>query len=195
MNVMMMEIKTGSKIFLNEPESRLKKPEPKRVIGLCGYAQVGKTTTAIQMLSSLRLAGSGEIVPFAGPVKDIARLFGWDGQKDERGRKLLQQIGTEVGRNYDPDIWVNKWSNIVLSRLEMFVPIIIADDVRFQNEIERIHWLDGVVIKIRCPKRELRLDHSSEKADTLKVDHELQVGEDVPPEVVARNVLKLAGWY
>lgn len=177
-----------------DPASTYVMNSPGKLLGLCGYAQVGKTTTAIEVLKLCGLSGRGLILPFAGPVKDIARQIGWDGEKDERGRRLLQLIGTEVGRSYDPDVWVNKWTAQVLNHWADYVPLIIADDVRFPNEVSRIQELGGRVIRLNCLGRELRLDHASEKAQTLHVDFDLTVPKQTPPELVARQVLDLVGW-
>lgn len=44
---------------------------------------------------------------FAFDLKNIAeKYFNWDGEKDDRGRHLLQLLGTEVGRNYFQEIWL-----------------------------------------------------------------------------------------
>ena len=36
---------------------------------------------------------SGIRIAFADKVKEIAKLMGWNGEKDEKGRKLLTNIG------------------------------------------------------------------------------------------------------
>lgn len=68
---------------------------------------------------------------FAGKVKEIAyNQFNWDGKKDSKGRKLLQNIGN-MGREYNSDMWVNYLSEKVGSyRNTLF----IVDDWRYPNE-------------------------------------------------------------
>jgi hypothetical protein len=69
-------------------------------IAIGGRMQVGKTTAADRLVERHGFVKYA----LAGPIKEIARTgFGWDGQKDARGRRLLQEIGT-VGRNYAPDL-------------------------------------------------------------------------------------------
>jgi len=72
---------------------------------------------------------------FADEVKKVAGdYFHWDGIKDERGRRLLQVLGTEAGRAYNPDIWVEK----VMSRLyhcDNNASVLITD-CRFPNEVD-----------------------------------------------------------
>lgn len=75
-------------------------------------------------------------LPFAGPLKEVAYFMGWNGQKDEKGRKLLQLLGTECGRRcIDENIWVNKWQAKALDFSQTDV-VLVADDLRFQNELE-----------------------------------------------------------
>lgn len=103
-------------------------------LGLCGPARVGKTTLANHLVTStLHRAGLfGAVVSMASPVKEAALSLGWNGLKDANGRKLLQLLGTDIGRNLiDQDIWVSKWLDTV-SRHP--ASVIIADDVRFDNE-------------------------------------------------------------
>ena len=83
------------------------------IIGIIGKAFSGKSTVA-KMVQSVGLENGILFtrIAFADEVKRIARdcLF-WDGKKDERGRKLLQILGTECGRGYDPEVWVRHWKN------------------------------------------------------------------------------------
>jgi len=67
-----------------------------------------------------------DIMPIASSLKEVAtNSFNWDGKKDARGRKLLQDIG-DVGRCYNPDIWLDAW------RLEAWgYDCAIVDDLRF----------------------------------------------------------------
>lgn len=47
---------------------------------------------------------------FAFDLKFLAEAhFNWDRQKDDRGRDLLQQLGTDVGRDYCRNIWLIKF--------------------------------------------------------------------------------------
>ncbi len=130
-------------------------------IGIAGPMGSGKTTTARMICKSLSGIKLPMIIPFAYPLKKVAEDLGWDGVKDERGRKLLQQVGTEVGRAYDPELWVTKWAE-TLGDITRFVPdevksifsqdggpvVVIADDVRFQNEADFIRHNAGMLIHI-----------------------------------------------
>ena len=132
------------------------------VIGLCGKAGCGKGTVA-DLIKEIRgeqfFMGDTtvEIFPMAQQLKDIATYqFGWNGEKDEKGRKLLQTLGTECGRMYGgEDFWVNKWELAVSRWRFQFLrnsddecPIAICDDVRFDNEAKRIRDLGGHIVHI-----------------------------------------------
>lgn len=141
-----------------DPVVRAKYKLP-RLIGFSGYAQVGKTTAAGFVAERLP---DVQIIPFAGKLKQIARDMGWDGEKDEKGRRLLQVLGTECGRDcIADDIWVRHWLTAAQVRMGCTV---IADDVRFQNEVDCIRDHGGMVIRITRPGHGPS-DHASEQAD------------------------------
>jgi len=108
------------------------------VVLLSGKAGAGKTYISNILQSKFEKMGLNSIrSAFAIGIKEIAtRYIGWDGIKDEKGRKLLQTLGTEVGRVYDPDCWIK----YMLSKLENSsrypYDVIIVDDWRFPNEYE-----------------------------------------------------------
>ena len=64
----------------------------KTVIGIAGKAQHGKDTVA----KFLQEKYGGEIVHFADLLKDQLKIIGWDGEKDEGGRTLLQTFSAPV---------------------------------------------------------------------------------------------------
>lgn len=141
------------------------------IIGICGKINTGKNTIGKLLESHL------DMVPmaFADQIKHAAfRIFEgsitekelW-GSSQERGpkvRKILQLLGTDIGRDYDPDIWVKA----LLNRIGVFqrqgtdpldiLPIcepnrnIVITDIRFPNEAEAISNLpDGFTIHISRP--------------------------------------------
>jgi len=73
--------------------------------------------------------------PFAYGVKAAATFMGWDGEKDARGRKLLQDVG-KVGRAYDRNMWVS--SSFIRIEEQVGYPFdaVFIDDWRFKNEYE-----------------------------------------------------------
>ena len=95
----------------------------KHLILLSGKAQAGKDTFA----DSIASPGFHKY-SFAKALKDEASRGGWDGAKDERGRILLQQLGT-VWRNYEPEHWIRRLQESI--RHDM----VAITDCRYRNEI------------------------------------------------------------
>jgi hypothetical protein len=130
-----------------------RKSNPKTVIvGFAGKARSGKGTAA-RMLHDLWLGvkGDAHILPFAKPIKDFAFLLGWNGKKDKKGRRLLQLLGTEIGRKcFRESFWIDKWWDAVGAfEAETRMPLlVISDDVRFDNEAEAIRSMGGLVVEL-----------------------------------------------
>jgi hypothetical protein len=79
------------------------------LVGVNGLAGSGKDTFSGLVCEALKKKGyEGRIEWFAYGVKSSARdFFGWDGSKTGPGRSLLQQLGTELGRDYYEQFWVD----------------------------------------------------------------------------------------
>ena len=135
------------------------------LIGLSGPMYSGKTTAAKMLCQHL----DADIIPFAKPLKDIARVMGWNGEKDAKGRRLLQLLGTECGREcISPSIWVDKWLAAAQASKRKFV---ISDDCRFVNEAELIKSLGGMVIRITGREKPLTLVQKIKKSLHLNYLH------------------------
>lgn len=108
------------------------------VILLAGKAGSGKSFAASYLTELFKSTGKNTTRDaFAKGIKDIARKYiGWDGTKDEKGRKLLQTLGTEVGREYNPDCWVEYLIHHLENTPGYPYDVIIIDDWRFPNEYE-----------------------------------------------------------
>jgi hypothetical protein len=117
-----------------------------RTVGFTGLAGSGKSYAATWM----KLRTGGEIWSLAGQLKGIALTMGWDGKKDARGRKLLQDIGT-AGREYRRDCWVRHLPHY---------PVIV-DDVRYINEAAAIRAVGGIIVRVVRPGL-TPMNHSSE---------------------------------
>ena len=100
----------------------------------------GKTTFCSMLHTEMYNRGwAGEKFSYANRVKEIARMMGWDGVKDERGRELLQKLGTDTGRNYDQDMWVKYLIDKHIPGQDRYpFDIIFIDDWRFPNERDYI---------------------------------------------------------
>ncbi len=173
------------------------------VIGICGQAGAGKDTLA-KWFTSRGYLRSG----FSDPLKRMLnQAFGfsmddWEDRqwKESLGAILLmdsygharcttprhvaQWLGTDVVRNnFGQDAWVELWTR---RWHETGQGRIVAPDVRFQNEVDAIHKLGGVVLRVtRKGDRSADIHmhegevehapHASERTDTLRsIDHEIR---------------------
>ncbi|MGH7562970.1 MAG: hypothetical protein ACREK5_00900 [Gemmatimonadota bacterium] len=106
--------------------------------------QVGKTTAADRLVAAYGF----EKDALAAPIKAIATgSFGWDGRKDTRGRRLLQDLGT-VGRNYDPEIWLKRLADRIAVRRPARL---VVDDLRLAREAAYLKRLGFVCVRITRP--------------------------------------------
>ena len=108
-----------------------------KITCISGKAGHGKDTTAIFMKEFLEERGQRVLITHYGDlVKYIAKtFFGWDGNKDEAGRSLLQRIGTDEIRAKCP----NYWTDFVKGIVKMFPAEwdhVLIPDCRFPNEVE-----------------------------------------------------------
>lgn len=138
------------------------------LIGLTGFAQAGKDTFADALVQN----EGWTRVAFADPLKAIATDIGWSGQKDEEGRRLLQNLGVAVRDHLRPEAWVICGEDAI----EKAEGPVIVTDVRFLNEIQMIHRRRGKIIRIDRPGIQAANAHVSE--------HEWQ---QVPPDAVFNN--------
>lgn len=108
-----------------------------KVICISGKAQHGKDTTAALIKDYLDSQGKRVLITHYGDlVKYICRtFFEWDGNKDERGRHILQYVGTDIVRNKYPNYWVD----FIIGFLEIFNnewDYVLIPDTRFPNEVD-----------------------------------------------------------
>lgn len=134
------------------------------LVGICGQAFAGKSTVGARLSAHLLQSGvRAYTLAFALPLKDIARSMGWNGKKDEKGRKLLQLLGTECMRQcIDPLGWIKLWLKDVKAfvrnceRTSNQPVVVIADDVRFPNELAAIRGRQGTMVYVHA-------DHETRK--------------------------------
>jgi hypothetical protein len=136
-----------------------------RILCLSGKAESGKSTAAEFIKCELAKQEYIAIVmSFANKVKYYAeKYFGWNGIKDECGRKLLQDIGM-IARKVNPNFWVEE----ILDFLRVFgsnFDYIIIDDCRFENEINifKDEGYDVTAVRIERPGHENKLTEEQRK--------------------------------
>jgi hypothetical protein len=124
------------------------------IIAFTGPACVGKSTAANIAQEMLNHCGwTATTIPLAKAVKDVARSMGWKGQKDAKGRRLLQLIGTECMREcIDPEGWVKifeREADEFFSRAGRRA-VVLIDDMRFPNEVAMVRRRCGEIIRLRA---------------------------------------------
>lgn len=128
------------------------------LIGLSGKKRIGKDTVG----HWLEIKHEFDRVSFAAMLKKVARRVGWSGRKDEKGRRLLQDLGMVV-RNYDEDFWVDEaFREMQKINRKTGQEKFVVTDVRFRNEARRIKEAGGIMIRLTRPD-EIKDDlHASE---------------------------------
>ena len=116
-----------------------------KIIMISAHSQNGKDAVANIMKEQLEQKEQRVlIVHFADLVKFYAtQYFNWDGNKDERGRALLQKIGTTIMR----ERWPTYWAEIIAKFIDalgddiydVFFDYVIIPDWRFINEFETVY--------------------------------------------------------
>lgn len=147
---------------------RINRSRIPKLIGLTGPKGVGKSTYANSLTGYW-----GEVFSFAEPLRQMLEVvvprhylteakevqIPWLGS-GVTGRKMLQRLGTEFGRELDSDIWVRIAEHEIASCDS--TPIIF-DDLRFENEAEMIKRRGGEVWLLRRASLEVSKDsHVSE---------------------------------
>lgn len=132
-------------------------------IAITGKANTGKNTLSRMLVKQLRLHTkqphmSAKYLAFADPIKEMIRdmypslpkkfLYGSSKYRNEiipgafkngvplTVRQLLIDLGTEVGRAYNPIVWLDNFD--FRFNLNRYHQIVVVTDVRFRNEFEHL---------------------------------------------------------
>lgn len=144
------------------------------LLGLVGKAGCGKDTFADELVN-----GSGWVkVAFADALKQICidylgcsynDVYTQEGKmmrNEEWGmtnREILQRLGTEAMRNgFHPDVWVKILKLRVQKLLDEGNKVIVTD-CRFENEVEMVLGLGGIIVEIKRDDAQSNLTASEQK--------------------------------
>ena len=138
------------------------------ILFISGKANSGKDTIAKMIKKQLFQEDKNVlIIHYADYLKFICKeYFGWNGEKDDIGRTILQRIGTDEGRNVNPDVWVN----VVREFIKTFgreYDVIIIPDTRFKNEINIMNSPDFEEMSVRVVRKGLISPLSKEQQNHL----------------------------
>lgn len=168
------------------------------IIGICGPEGAGKSTAAKLLRAHLR----GEIHPFAAPLKrmiaalgvDGAHLYGAPADKaaplalfgGKSARDAMQTLGTEWGRQcIGHDFWRDAWAASLPA-----APVVIADDVRFENEARAILDRGGVVIQLVRSLSDLQREPRHASEDFRRVPYTSRVINDKCPTILLQRLIE-----
>ena len=154
------------------------------IVCIGGKAQHGKDTTAAFLQEHLVAYGKNVLIAHqADLLKNMARdMFGWDGKKDEKGRHLLQFLGTDTIRKRDPDFWVDHLVR-TFKALDGTWDIILIPDTRFPNEIEKFRESGFVTTYIRVNRSNFESPLTEEQQKHIS---EIAL-DDYPSDVLVEN--------
>ncbi|MGH3442016.1 MAG: DUF4406 domain-containing protein [Nitriliruptorales bacterium] len=174
------------------------------LIGLCGFAGVGKDATARS------LARHGYVrVAFADALRDVlydtnpiaegvcdypvgyyVDEWGWDRAKREiyEIRGYLQRLGVAVRDHVSESAWVDA----ALRKADASHAPVAITDVRFDNEVEAVRSRGGLIVLVTRPGHAAVNDHVSEQlAASLEADRTLAdhvIDNDGGPEALDGKV-------
>ena len=136
------------------------------LIGFSGKKGSGKSFFADYLVNNKLFIK----LSFASPLKEITKILFNLSDEDVKDpikkelinpkfnaspRELMQWLGTDIMReefnkkfDYSGSIWIDSVKDKVKTLLDNNKDVVI-DDVRFQNEVDMIHSLGGIVINLR----------------------------------------------
>lgn len=149
-----------------------------KIVGISGYATAGKDTLGLALADyGYQRFGFADIMKEAAyaldtpvrmydgawsSVQPLVDAYGWDKAKKMFPdiRRLLQRLGTEVGRNlFGQDFWVeHTMAAIDKAGLDKAV----ITDCRFANEAQAVAGRDGLVVRVTRAGVGPANDHVSE---------------------------------
>jgi len=178
-----------------------------KLIGLAGAKGSGKTTIAKEIaVAHGKLA---YVQSFAAPIKRMINMLlisahvtdpdyytRGDGKEFKLGsmggvttRHMMQTLGTEWGRNMvHPDLWCNIMREDLPFLQRGKMEIVVIDDVRFQNEVDMVTSMGGVVFEIIRPDGPQHDDNHRSEAGVTGATR-ITVGEGQVP-LVALDILE-----
>lgn len=150
-----------------------------QVCCISAKARHGKDTAALLLKHYLETKGKRVLIThYADLVKFICtNYFNWDGKKDEKGRSLLQYVGTDIVASQCPTFWVDFIVNI-LKFFENEWDYVLIPDCRYPIEAQQIaKYFDSVILRVERSNFENDLtpaqkQHTSETAmDNYSFDY------------------------
>lgn len=156
-----------------------------KYIGFSGKAEAGKSYHAKILMEKLNEMGYCAVVtPLAKKLKEQARILGWDGEKDEKGRTLLQTLSDPIKEYHGRDCYA-RWAiddafeDCTLTKPELpdSKYVMICDDVRMVDEINHLKNYEGLIVRVERPnyKSSLNEEQLKDKTETQLDNYEFDL--------------------
>ncbi len=150
----------------------------KMIVGVAGPAGSGKDTVGAWFAKEYGFT----TYAMAGALKAAMAVMGFPEPADRElkekpvpgfpftWREAAQKLGTEWGRELDPDIWVK----IAERQISRWHDSIVITDVRFENEAAMIRKLGGSILHLKGRKVDLGISarHQSENPVMFYPNHD-----------------------
>lgn len=122
------------------------------LIAISGGLGSGKSEI-VQIIKRVHGEHRVGVLKLAQPLYDIQKMVqDYLGLPLHKDRAFLQILGTDWGRNRDPDIWVNMFLKNVDKYKSMY-DVIICDDLRFKNEFSALKEKGFIFVKVVRPTK------------------------------------------
>ncbi len=172
-----------------------------KIFVISGKARVGKDTSANYMKEYYESLGKKVIIlQFSYYIKEYAKvLSGWDGSEEDKPRKLLQELGTDIIRNKIDKDFFTKRTIEDIKVFSYFYDVIIISDARFVSEITMVKdsFLDVISINIlRDAINELTLEekgHITENGLDGYDDYDYVIDNNGSLDDLRNKVIEIVG--
>ena len=146
-----------------------------KILVISGKAGSGKSLLAEHIKRTYEQVFNWRVaeLAFADPLKMVAKnLYGWDGNKGQNGRELLQRLGTDIIQKNNQFCWVNCIANIIKG-LSSEYDLFIVSDLRFFHEID--HLKDSLpeadIVTIRVEGKTSLHDEQAQHISETELDY------------------------
>jgi hypothetical protein len=134
------------------------------LLAITGGFGSGKSEV-VNIIKNIHGANKVANIKFAQPLYDLQKIIQEYLEIPRcKDRNLLQLLGTEWGRNKNPDIWINYFIKSI-EKYKDFYDVLICDDLRYQNEFKALKEKGFIFVKINRPIKD-RLVYLGEGNDS-----------------------------
>lgn len=130
----------GKQVAYIDPVTAYFGPEPHRdIVGVCGHALAGKDTAARGLVKL-----GWRRIGFSDAIMSVAKRVGWSGEKDQKGRQFLIDLGLGVREHVAGDAWIQA--------IEQAVDVddrhVVITGVRYPEEADWIRSRGGYLVRV-----------------------------------------------